>query len=398
MPWPVLIMFLLLWGGGPINGLILGLSLRIPIINTFPEAMPAVLTVTFILLSLPYLLKRIQAVDYFFYFVVVSIYAFSYLIFPKNDIVLDHYAYYFLVASVPFYYIGLTFDIEQLIKYVAVISMLGLLVSATSIFILGHVEELTEEAMTMGHKCFPHVMMMILCAFVQKRNKLLYIGFAAIGFLLLIVYANRMSILAVVCFMASCLFLMPAATKRKTKIKRVLALSLVVLAFISVNYLITGLESITSFFGTSTRMIDFINEGDALDSNGRDFLWSQMMHYIGQNPFGVGMGGDRLLIDTWSHNLFLEILLSFGWLFGSLLILLLVYVLYLGFRYSKNNIQRFFLLLLFFSGFFKLQFSGSFLNENYIYFLIGYCIYLYRNRNNISTSTIPVVKNDQGNN
>ena len=382
MPWPVLILLLLLWGGGPIRGLILGISLRIPFISAFSNAMPNIITIIFVLLSVPYFLKKIRNVDLFFYVFIAIIFLLNYLLYPNNNDILDIYAYPFLVASVPFYFIGLVYDIEKLFNYTAIVSIIALLVSATSVFLFGHVEELTTEAMTAGHKCLPHVLLMIMCVFIQKRNRWIYLGFAAIGILLLLVYANRMSLFAVLCFLACCLFLMPASSKNKTRAKRVAALIIVIVAFSFVGSFVTGIESISAYFGTSTRIVDYYNQGDVLDSNGRDYLWSQMIYHIVHNPFGVGLGGDRLLINTWSHNLFLEILLSFGLFLGPIIILMLLYVIYIGFRYAKDNIQRFFLLILFFAGVFKLQFSSSFLNDSFIFFMVGYCIFLYRNRNN----------------
>lgn len=386
LPWPVLLLLMLIWGGRPITGLLLGVSLRLPFLKAFAQSVPQIVTVILIILSMPYLLKKIKVVDYAFYLIIVSVFIFNYAIYPNNASVLDNYAYLFLVASVPIYFIGVSFDIEKLFKGTVIVSVVVLFVGATSTFLLGKVEELTQESMTAAHIYYPHVMMMILCFFVQKRFKWIYLVFAFIGLFLLLVFANRASVLAVVCFLACCLFLMPATTKRQSNIKRVFAVLLVFVAIYYVNYLVVGLENFTSYFGTSSRMVDYINEGDAFDSNGRDYLWQQMLYHIGHNPFGIGLGGDRLVIDTWSHNIFLEILLSFGWIFGSILILLLFYVMYLGYRYAQNTIQRFFLILLFFSGVFKLQFSASFLNETYLYFMIGYCIFLYRNRNNISTS------------
>ena len=382
MPGQVLIMFMLCWGAGPIAGLIRGVALRLPIIKGLAPSVPLLLNVFFIILSLPYLVKRIRSYDVFLYLVIFVLYILNYILFPSNSTVLNENAYFFLVTSIPFYFIGLSWDIDKLLQYAAIFSLVAILSTATSLFLFEHVNELKGEAMTSSHKLMPHVLMTIWCVFTQRKFRWLHVIGSVTGILLLLIFANRMSLLSLITFTVSCLFFKSGKNEKYIKTKRIIGVLIIVLSFFFANYYIWLVENISSYFSTTTRLLHYIysSEEGILDSNGRYYLWSKAIYYIQQNPGGVGLGGDRLLINTWSHNLFIELLFSFGWLFGTILSALIIWGIYAGFRYAKDSQQRFFLLLLVCSGFLKLQFSGSFLNEHYLFFMIGYCVALYRGR------------------
>ena len=373
---------MLCWGGGPIRGFIRGIAFRLPIIKIWAPSVPLLLNLFFIILALPYIAKKTHSYDVFLYLVIFVLYTSNYIIFPSNIEVLNENAFFFLVASLPFYFIGLSWSIDKLFHYAAIISLVAIINSATSLFLFEHINDLEGESMTTSHKLLPHVLMMIWCMFTQQKFRWIFIVASVTGILLLLIFANRMSLLSLIIFIVSCLLFASAQNKKNTIRKRIIALIIIALSYIFAHYYIWMIDYISSTFGSTTRILYYIknSEEGVLDSNGRYDLWSRAIDYIQQNPIGYGFGGDRLVINRWSHNLFIELFLSFGWLFGTILSALMIWIIYIGFRYAKDSQQRFFLLLLICSGFLKLQFSGSYLNEHYLFFMIGYCLALYRGR------------------
>ncbi len=89
--------------------------------------------------------------------------------------------------------------------------------------------------------------------------------------------------------------------------------------------------TILSFFGISSRTLLMLAEGSFTDANGRTLIWNKALELIFDgNILGHGAYGDRAAIYPYhfagySHNVFLEIFVTFGILIGSFLILLFLY-------------------------------------------------------------------------
>ena len=157
--------------------------------------------------------------------------------------------------------------------------------------------------------------------------------------------------------------------------------------------LIIALPTIYSFFsasGISSRTLRMLLEGDFVQDSGRNaiqaYFWSQLM----ENPIiGLGLFGDRLKDDVvYCHNLFLEILVDFGVLLGSIIIITGVISLIKLFIESesenKNRIIKYFCALI-------LPFltSSSYLIDSEFAIFVGLCVLLHKDnlyKRNVFTS------------
>ena len=121
--------------------------------------------------------------------------------------------------------------------------------------------------------------------------------------------------------------------------------------------------------GVSSRFIDsmvgfkFSNFEET--SNGRWIIWITVLDLIKNGPFyGYGVYGERNAVYSlgmkwgYSHNIFLEILVSFGWLFGSIIIIFAVVQIVRFFRSSKNADEKLVFILFLTIGF-ELLLSNS---------------------------------------
>lgn len=76
-------------------------------------------------------------------------------------------------------------------------------------------------------------------------------------------------------------------------------------------------------YGIESRTITQLMESDRSDQDsGRLEMYAQMWQVLNENWFtGIGLFGDRVYLDVYCHNIVLEVLLNFGMLFGTVVIL-----------------------------------------------------------------------------
>ena len=91
--------------------------------------------------------------------------------------------------------------------------------------------------------------------------------------------------------------------------------------------------------------------------------------------FGYGLFSDRFFTEGFSsHNIIIELWFSYGYYIGSILLGILLVLFIRFFLKTKDNHTKVFGLLIFTASFVKLLFSGCFILEGYLFFLIGYCL------------------------
>ena len=204
------------------------------------------------------------------------------------------------------------------------------------------------------------------CAFKEKRP--LYFILAAISLIEILLGGSRAPLLAVAAMMLLMYF---RYRKDLNKVLRVLiffaAVTLILL------YVALGLEGfivllgtiLSKIFGSSSRTIQSLLGGaSALDSSGRDRLYTMALDMIKNGFWGYGAYGDRYVIGRvfwvgYAHNVFLELLIDFGWIIGGFFcIRILVAALRMVFRCKDEN--WFILFIIFAVPSLKLLLSGSF--------------------------------------
>ena len=114
------------------------------------------------------------------------------------------------------------------------------------------------------------------------------------------------------------------------------------------------------------------------NSSGRDYLYANVMDYIKNNDlkWGNGLYSDRNItgFDSYVHNFELEILCDFGYIGGTIVLILFFIFIIRAFRKSWGTSLSVLLLVFFCSSVMHLQFSGSFLSTPIFYLFIGMCV------------------------
>ena len=141
---------------------------------------------------------------------------------------------------------------------------------------------------------------------------------------------------------------------------------------------VTVLMDFIPSLGGSNRILGWIlgiDESSQLSDDGRvDFATLAFQALKESNYIGLGFAGDRLFMDGFFvHNFFLECLVSYGLLGGTIISIVVVYRLVKGVRCNIENDKCKFLLILICVGFIPLLVSGSYVDNPWFYLMLGYC-------------------------
>ena len=138
--------------------------------------------------------------------------------------------------------------------------------------------------------------------------------------------------------------------------------------------------------GGSARIIEWMlgeNAGAEASSEQRVDIINQAISFLEKNNYmGMGFAGDRVMMKGfYVHNFAIELILSYGLILGSLLLIILAYRLTKGvFSYNIEDNNKF-LLLLICTGLIPLFMSGSYVDNIWFYFMLGFCTQTLRTSN-----------------
>ena len=141
--------------------------------------------------------------------------------------------------------------------------------------------------------------------------------------------------------------------------------------------------------GLSVRIFDKLLSGTASNVSSRDVIQAKLFDAIGVRLFdGYGLCGDRVIAGSYAHNIVIELWVEFGLLIGTMIFALIALTLLRGYLSAKTIECKGLIISLIFACFFKLFLSGSYLDEKFLFLLLGLCVaeirrahppgYLYR--------------------
>ena len=117
-----------------------------------------------------------------------------------------------------------------------------------------------------------------------------------------------------------------------------------------------------------------------MESNSRTVLKEKTLDAISENPvWGYGIMGDRVVLGTYCHNIFLELLCDFGVVLGTLFIVALVAIIFIAIRKTWKTEYFFFVSGMIIAVVVKLMFSNSYIVEPDFFFMLGISIAASRN-------------------
>ncbi len=385
---PLEILFSLIWIKDIILSYVKGVILKLPVVNNIAEFFIPVLISFFVILSVPEFLKKIKLSDFMFYITIVLICILNFFIFPDNQNVLLKIIPTFLLFVVPMYFIGTSIDFKRVYKLLYWLSVFTIftrfLYSLTFEKAMSEVESLYVGNMMASYQLLPHVCVVVL-AFFNKPNVINIIS-SVIGIIFIFSFGSRgpLVCLAVLVILYLLFF-------KKYKRPLLVYTSIITaggLLFVFFDRLLMWFYNISLKLGLSVRIFAKFFEGDFFVSSSRNRIIELLFEKISQKPvLGYGIAGDRTIIGGYSHNLAVELWVSFGIIIGTILIGALFFICIRALMKSKrNSIDNMAILLLICCGLINLFISGSYLSAPYLFLLIGLCIAVFRKNKNSGSS------------
>ncbi len=139
------------------------------------------------------------------------------------------------------------------------------------------------------------------------------------------------------------------------------------------------ISNILESFSIDSRTLRYLAAGELLDDSTRTPLYETSLANIG--VLGKGIMGDRIILNSYPHNILLELLVQYGWIVGTVLIFLIVGCISASLM-RKEKPEFIFIIILLPCGFLKLMLTGSYLHqEPAFYILLGFCLNAVLRRN-----------------
>ena len=230
-----------------------------------------------------------------------------------------------------------------------------------------------------GYNVLIYALVFLFCALKHKKPMDIVLAAAGMGMILL--GGSRGPFLCVVIFVG--LYILMTINNSKKKIQLFALFTTLGVSFLLLYKKILLLAiTIMDKLDMSSRTITILLEGDIADDNGREAILGAAIEMIEKNPFGYGALGTRHVIyyvhDVGHcHEILLEMLVDFGVIFGTILILFLI-INALRFLFVKKYAAWSGVFLIFFSRACQLFLSGTYWHVTSFWACIGIgvCAYL----------------------
>lgn len=318
--------------------------------------------------------------DIFLYLAFVAIYYGSVFFYPNTATFIEEANDQIIIQSMPYLFFGLILNYERCRDALHLFSIAAIALNIVFFYLMSGMSKFEDslggEQMEFAYMFLPALLVVTYHALIDR--KLIDIGATVVGALLLMFMGTRGPLVIYVFFIAA-YFIFFVETRRPKLVKS--AIALVAVVFYAFSDLIAmGLMAISASFGMSTRVFESMLSDNMIGleaSRGRDEIIMDLMnHLITDNPWvGYGLGSDKEYNGLfYSHNVIVEILFSFGFIAGGIMLVALAVLIWKAFKSCKSREERIFLMAMFCSGFMHVCFSSRFVWEPHFYMLIGVCI------------------------
>lgn len=379
------LLFVMFWVQNTIlNNFVLAILRKIPFISYVADIIIPICFILVILFAFPYILKEISGVDIVFYFVCLIVVLLNIIIYPNNAYYIEEKLVDILIFVLLAFFLGVAYrhnEVKRSIFHASAISVLTFF--AYQFYVLSSGRELADYNMDAAYHILPSAVFLIYWAF--ERKKIINAILAIVGLALIFTYGTRGPMLAMIIFLFACIFIY--GLRNKSVIFRfvyITCVSSIVIWLLTSTVMVDTARYLSKTFseaGFSTRIFDYFLKDEITVSKGRDIIYSSIEQSIKENLlFGCGLMGDRVIVNIYAHNLFLELLCQFGIVFGSLLIFLSIGLPLCALLIARKDSSFMFIVMLIIMVFTKLMLSGSYIEEPYFFLLMGMSVKTIRDR------------------
>ncbi|MBE6336799.1 MAG: O-antigen ligase family protein [Lentimicrobiaceae bacterium] len=280
--------------------------------------------------------------------------------------------YKIIFHVLPYFFVGRLLNYDRINKIAIIFGYISIIIFLFIRFVLHTNDDFNYVGGDMGgaYLILPSIILITLNAYETK--KIIHISVAICGIIFLFMLGNRGSILYEITFIVLILL---KNIKNTNAISKIFIVMLLVFLISQFDVIISRFEHIIEQYGFSTRIVDFLSDDNITDDSGRLYLWNNIFDSLKYNFWGLGITGDRVLLNgMYAHNVFIEILSSFGFFIGTIINVLLIYVLIKAYRCVRNTNESNFYIAMICFGLLPLLTSMSFIEYHYFFILVGYSI------------------------
>lgn len=371
------ILIFLLWGKLTIYAYFEQVLARLPIVWSVSYFIWPALILLLCILNYKKLLQNINGSDIVATAVVILIILASFI--DNSKYIVENFI--FFAPAMLWFFLGKSFDYEETKKTIYFTSALGILFGYVyQIYCLMQGKELETDQMNFAYGLVPSVLFVLFYAMYHKDKKSLL--FAILGTVLLVMLGTRGPLACVIVFIVIYYFL--TMKRRKPIITFAINFTVLVFGYVFVftdiikNILVKWAESISNI-GFSTRIIDFLLEGEIMSDGGRNEIANLVFNATKEKPFwGYGFMGDRGILEAngygayYAHNIFLEFWSNFGFVFGSVFLAIIIALIFRACKITKEKEERYFVVMISVMCLVWLMFSSSYLYNQYFFLVIGF--------------------------
>ena len=370
-----------------LSGYVIALCNRLPLINYIGSYVPLIIIVLFVainlLLNKP---RRLYILDVIIPFSILVILCVTYVVFPNNA---DYYnsnnmeAVFF--KTIPFFILGVSFRADKkTIKWMTYGSYFSILAAGAYLLYFLDNNDMETYDMYKSYLLLPHTLLALRSMFDKtlKTPRVIKLLLTCMGFVYILSMGTRGPMIITMVYLFSLVF---KNFPNMTLIKKVIITSIfVLLLYVIITGLyidiLLNLQRFMSNKGLSTRIIDMIISGEYISStSGRDKIYELLWEKIIENPFGYGIFGEWQFINYSAHNIYIQLCMHYGLIFGSVIAVLYVCTILYAFFKSDNIYAKDLILLYFVFTVVRSIFGGDYLSD-YFFFLLGLSLNQIRQR------------------
>lgn len=393
--WFFIVLVCLFWASG-LFGFIFVVADKVLDTDMFIRTIgKTIIFIVFAIFSLKYCSTKIRMQDLALIFLFLLLFFLSPGPSLMSALQFEEYTRSFLWA-LPLYLIGVSLDFPKSNKVLHVLTIATIIVNAYYRLIYIHASGYSGDAvndhydMSASYGLLLPTMFMIWKSFNNFNIKSVVtwidILIAVLGLFTIMMLGTRGPLIGTVLFLFLYLFLF-----KLSKHRLLFGLLFLVVAYVFIGYtedIFMFMASLAADLGFSDRIfVSFLSIDNLLTdgSSGRDDFYPILFKALSDSPIlGYGFWGSYEFIGTYPHNLFMEIIFTFGYFLGGIILIFGAYSTIKAFRNNLTEEEKGFLFVLFGGGVIGLLFSSSFIITPSFYLFVGYCIQMaYRKKQRI---------------
>ena len=251
----------------------------------------------------------------------------------------------------------------------------SLIIQFILVIVLLNVGSMEQETYSMSTGYALILAVLVISSHWLKTKKLYDFIFVAVDLITIILFGSRGPILCFAVFVFIHICVSKVMTQRRKVLYAAMLIMAVCILLFNYIFIITLVADLLEKLGYSSRTLRLLAEGLGTYDSGRGTIQAEVVRLIHEKPwFGWGAVGGRETgpIPKYPHNIYLELLLSFGIPIGVILSVIITFILVKG-VFQKETFSQL-LAIVFVSKTVSLLISDSLFQYSEFFICIAFCL------------------------